>query len=361
MKIKINHKGGHMTIFYSDLVQFRGSHYDFGYSQGKQLNDSYTIKNRHRQWKLRKPKFRIDVARAKKAYLTYAPHIWNELLGMRDALEWSMETILRDFGGYRVECPRGGCSTITNKDYLMRNYDYHPKTYEGRYALFAPTDGGYATIGPTQRIVGRMDGMNEHGLSLAYNFMHRKNPGDGFICNTIGRMILEMTKDVNEAVSLLEEIPHRHSFSYILNDPKGESRIIETTPRGVVVREGMKCTNHFEMMKDENRKYLKDSIERMDVLDEIWHEGMNSQSAFSLLNDKTKGVFVEDYKSWAGTIHTTAYFPKKLKAKIALGSNKNPVVFDFRQWLDGENFKPLRMFGEVDTTLHFPHMKSNVY
>lgn len=349
-----------MTAFYSDLIQFRGSHYDFGYSQGKQLIDSFTIENRHKQWRLRKPRFRVDVLQAEKAYKAYAPSIWDELLGMKDALSWPMETILRDFGGYRVECPRGGCSTIANSEYLMRNYDYHPKTYEGRYVLYAPTDGGYATIGPTQRIVGRMDGMNEHGLSLAYNFMHRKNPGDGFICNAIGRIILEMTRDVKEAVEMLQNLPHRHSFSYILNDTNGVSRIVETTPRGVIVREGTKCTNHFETMKDENRKYLVDSLKRMNVLNAEWKEEIDSHAAFSLLNDKKKGVFVEDYKSWAGTIHTTAYFPKRLEAWIALGGDQVPHKFDFKTWLEGHDLAQLQMYGEVDTDLKFYHMEPNV-
>ncbi len=34
--------------------------------------------------------------------------------------------------------------------------------------------GGLSQIGPTSRVTGRMDGMNEYGLVMAYNFMHRK-------------------------------------------------------------------------------------------------------------------------------------------------------------------------------------------
>ena len=118
--------------------------------------------------------------------------VWEELLGLQEALEWPMERVLQEFGGYRLDYVRSGCSILTGQDYFIRNYDYHPKTYEGRYVFFQPTDQGYASIGPSQRGTGRMDGMNEKGLVIGYNFMNRKKPGDGFICCMIGRIIVEV-------------------------------------------------------------------------------------------------------------------------------------------------------------------------
>lgn len=206
---------------YSDVIQFRGSHYDFGYKQGELLKDSLTIENRKRIWKIRRPHFIIKEQEVKEAILPFAPAICDELLGLRDALQWDMQEVLQEFGGYRLHYMRSGCRIFTDSDYMIRNYDYHPKTYEGRFTIFAPTDQGYALIGPSQRITGRMDGMNEKGLCLGYNFMHRKKPGDGFICNMIGRMVLENCATVEEAVHMLKEVPHRHSFSYIVLDKTG--------------------------------------------------------------------------------------------------------------------------------------------
>ena len=345
---------------YSDIWGFRGNHYDFGFRQGELLKDSFTVKNREKQWKIRRPRFSINVEEAKQAITNIAPGIWKELIGLQDALGWDMAYVLQEFGGYRLDYVKSGCSIFTQEDYMIRNYDYHPKTYEGRYMLFQPTDGGYATIGPSQRVTGRMDGMNEKGLALGYNFMHRKEPGEGFICCMIGRLVLESCANVDEAVSLLEEMPHRHSFSYIMLDPDGETYVVEATPRSVEVRQSNVCTNHFEILQHENRRHLVDSYKRKEAIEAQRSDITDAYGAYRMMNDLHRGVFSDMYKSWSGTIHTSAYFPKELKAWFALGDTLEPVEFDFAAWLKGEEISEDRVLGEVDTDLPFLHMEANV-
>ncbi|TYS14455.1 linear amide C-N hydrolase [Rossellomorea vietnamensis] len=346
-----------MKEIYSEIIQFRGTHFDFGYMQGERIKDSLTVINRENQWKVRKPRFTIKPEEVKEAVTRFAPGVWEELLGLQEALKWPMERILKEFGGYRVDYLKSGCSILTGDNYLIRNYDYHPKTYEGRYTLYQPTDHqAYAIIGPSQRVTGRMDGMNEKGLSIGYNFMHRKNPGEGFICCMIGRLILEACANVEEAVAMLREIPHRHSFSYIVHDSSSETFIVETSPRGVRVRQNNACTNHFEIMLEENRNHLIDSKRRLDILQKNEDGNRDAAEAFRLLNDSDKGVFSDLYGSWAGTIHTSAYFPSELKAWFALGGDREPVEFDFNKWLQGEDLELDRITGEVDTDIPFVHM-----
>jgi predicted choloylglycine hydrolase len=345
---------------YSDVIQFRGSHYDFGVMQGERLKGSLILENRGRIWKIRRPHFLIEEEEVKNAMLPFAPGIWEELLGLADALEWKMEDVLREFGGYRLHYMRSGCSIFTGTDYMIRNYDYHPKTYEGRYMVFQPSDQGYATIGPSQRITGRMDGMNEKGLALGYNFMHRKKPGDGFICNMIGRMVLENCSTVQEAVTMLKEIPHRHSFSYIVLDQSGDTFIVEATPRSTEVRKDNVCTNHFERLTHENRHHLDDSFKRMEAIREQEGTITDAYQAFRMMNDSDRGVFSNQYKNWSGTIHTSGYFPKELKVWFALGGDRKPIIFDFNKWLKGQAFIEKKVIGEVNTDLPFVHMDKNV-
>jgi len=347
-----------MKKVFADIIQFRGTHYDFGLKQGMILKESILVKNREQQWKVRKPHFRIDVKETKQVFEKIAPLIWEELVGIQDALEWTMERVLLEFCGYRLDINKSGCSIYVGEDYLIRNYDYHPKTYDGRFMLYQPIDGGYAIIGPSQRCTGRMDGMNEKGLTMGYNFMNRKRPGDGFVCNMIGRLILELCATTEEAVDLLKEIPHRHSFSYTLFDNRGDiPYIVETSPRRVEVRQGYSCTNHFKIMTEENRHNLDDSKKRLEIIENMQTNGLNGEEAFRLLNDSDKGVFSKLYGSWAGTIHTSAYFPTEMEAWFALGGDQEPVRFDFAKWLRGEDLPSDRIEGEVDTDIPFVNME----
>ncbi|PKR77605.1 acyl-CoA--6-aminopenicillanic acid acyltransferase [Halalkalibacillus sediminis] len=349
-----------MKEIYSEVIQFRGNHYDFGYEQGKQLKDSLTIHNRNRQWKKKRARFVIDIDEAKKAFMTFAPQIWDEFEGLQAGLEMPMEDVLRNFGGYRVEPERSGCSIMTGTDYMVRNYDFHPQTYDGRYTFFQPTDGGYAVVGPSSRITGRMDGMNEEGLVMGYNFTHRKKTHDGFVCYMIGRMILETCANVDEAVALLKEIPHRNAFSYVMIDSSEVTYVVEASPRGVKVRESNVSTNHFEVLTDENRNHLIDSQKRQTVIEDHLDEWSEAKQAFNYFNDSSLDLFSDKYKSWSGTIHTTAYFPKEKVAWFTLGGDKEPVVFDFEKWLNGTDVSIERIYGEVNTTLGFANMDAFV-
>ncbi len=76
-----------------------------------------------------------------------------------------------NFGHYRfTDLKESGCTVFQGKDFMVQNYDYHPATYDGRYLLYQPTDSGLAQIGPVSRVTGRMDGMNESGLTMGYHY-----------------------------------------------------------------------------------------------------------------------------------------------------------------------------------------------
>jgi predicted choloylglycine hydrolase len=347
-----------MNQYYSDVIQYRGTHYDFGYFQGELLKSSPILSNREKQWGPKKDRhFLVDSEFFKDIMTKIAPAILEEIRGLADALRLDMEKAFRLFGGHYLEFTRSGCSIFSDPNFMVRNYDSHPRGYEGRYMLYAPTDGGYAVIGPSMQITGRIDGMNEKGLVMGYNFTHSKKSGDGFICNMIGRLILETCANVYEAISLLEKIPHRHSFSYVLLDPAGESYIVEASPRQVIARKSNVCTNHFHLLDEENRYRQEETREReQNILNQQQHAA-NPYEAFKVMNSPDYGIFSKKYEAAAGTIHTSVYFPKELKAWFVIGPDRMPVIFDLNKWLQGEKVPITRMKGQLDYHRPFVNME----
>lgn len=338
-----------MAQVYSDIIQYRGTHYDFGYFQGKKLRNSPLLPNRKKQWgpKLNRH-FIIDLEGFQDLIMNMAPRIWDEIKGLADALHMPIDEAVQFFGGYYLEFVRSGCSIFADTDFMVRNYDSHPRSYEGRYLFYQPSDSGYAVIGPSMQVTGRIDGMNEKGLVMGYNFTHRKQSADGFLCNMIGRLILETCADVVEAIALLKDIPHRHSFSYVLLDKGGVSYVVEASPREVAVRRSQVCTNHFHLLDEENRYRQDESRRRETAIEEKQQTGSSPYQAFQVMNNPAYDIFSFKYDAAAGTLHTAAYFPQTLKAWFSLGPDRKPVIFDFNRWLGGQNINVTRILGDID-------------
>lgn len=347
-----------MKHYESDVIQFTGSHYNFGYKQGELLKESPLLYNREKQWATkRKHHFNVNEVEASELFTKFFPQMLEELQGLADALDWTIADAFREFGGLYAEYERSGCSILTGPDFMIRNYDADPAYYEGRYMIYKPTDGGYATIGPSMQITGRTDGMNEKGLAMGYNFINRRGLADGFLCNMIGRMILETCANVEEAIVLLKAIPHRISFSYVLIDPSGASYVVEATPRRVAARRSTISTNHFEVLVEENRYRMEDSIRRQEKLAVSEKHIKNTYAAYQLLNDEEHDVFAHKYDASAGTIHTAAYLPHKKKALFAIGRNRMPVVFDLNRFMEGERVNVTKIKGALAYHLPFATME----
>ncbi|TQS75787.1 linear amide C-N hydrolase [Ornithinibacillus gellani] len=347
-----------MKQYYSDTIQFNGNHYDFGLMQGELLKKSPILENRKKQWsKSRKRHFHINKQEAIQLFSNLMPSMLDELQGLADALNWSIEDALIEFGGYYVDYEQSGCSILTGSKYYIRNYDSHPGYYEGRYLIYQPTDTGYATIGPSMQITGRTDGMNEKGLVVGYNFINRVGSENGFVCNMICRIILETCANVQEAIVMLKKIPHRTSFSYVLLDQLGESYVVEASPRKVVARKATVSTNHFELLTEENRYRMDDSLRRWNTLKTNQRPNLDVIKAYRLLNDQEKEIFSHQYDASAGTIHTSAYLPVEKKALFAIGNNQLPVIIDFNHLLHGGKMNIKQMKGKLQFHIPFVNME----
>ena len=134
----------------------------------------------------------------------------------------------------------------------------------------------------------------------------------------IGRIVLETCANVEEAISLLKEIPHRRSFSYVLLNQTGSpswSKSRQEKSFSINPRFG---TNHFDVLTHENRYQIDDSLQRYQAMKDHESHFLNANSAFQMMNSTDNGVFSKKYGAWAGTLHTAGYFPNSRSAGLPL-------------------------------------------
>ncbi|OLN23459.1 acyl-CoA--6-aminopenicillanic acid acyl-transferase [Domibacillus antri] len=347
-----------MQRFYVDVIQGRGSYYDLGYLAGEKLAASplYHVHQKRRSKSMRS--YSIHFPQVKQYFHKYAPVMWEEFEGMADALKWTMYDVIHEYSGFQLDDVNSGCSAMMNNGFFARNYDFHPKTYEGRLLLWQP-DHGYASIGISGRMAGRIDGMNEKGLVIGFHFVNRRRAEDGFTCSIIARLILDTCATTEEAIDLLNEMPHRHSFNYSLYDASLQSAVVEASPRCVHVHyNAVSCANHFisEKLHDENRYHTLESKDRLRTLQHYARIPHTAADAYTFFNDPSYGIFKKKYGSWSGTLHTTVYEPKSLQVLVGIGEKARPIPLDFKRWLEGARLPVTRILGEIDSNELFVHM-----
>src|SRR5699024_12586051 len=135
-----------------------GTHFAYGEFQGKQLLNTPLLSNRLEQWGPKKERHFIIDTKAVKDYINQlAPGTLEEINGLASATNVDIQEAIRLFSGNYLEYQRRGCSVFTDPHYMIRNYDSHPRSYEGRHLLYQPTDVRYATLGPSIPITCGLD------------------------------------------------------------------------------------------------------------------------------------------------------------------------------------------------------------
>jgi len=348
-----------MQKFHIDVIKGSATYYELGVLQAKKMIQTplFKVHTNRREESIKK--YTIDFNQAEKYFKEFSPGLLDELYGVASVTGWSKEEVIHEYSGYQSDWNKSGCSAMMKDGFYARNYDYHPKTYEGRLLLWEPHEG-YASIGTSGRMIGRIDGMNEKGLVVGYHFVNRRNPTEGFICTTIARFLLDTCASTAEAITLLKKIPHRHAFNYSLYDKEGNASVVEASGRGISIRSTniIACSNHFQTNDQlkENRYHIAESKTRLSMLEEKRHNKMTPLDAFYFFNNPVNGVFKKSYGSWSGTIHTAVYIPDQLTVLFGLGENAKPISINFGEWLKTKSFPITKIFGEVDTNEQFSHV-----
>jgi predicted choloylglycine hydrolase len=190
---------------------------------------------------------------------------------------------------------------------LIRNYDYPPGLCD---ALALRTHwSGRSVLGMSDCGWGLMDGINDHGLSIAIAFGGRRAVGRGFGIGLVVRYLLQLCTTTQEAVERLVRQPVQMSYNVAIIDATGDHRIVKTAPdRPAEVSLELSCANRQGVTEWAEHAVYCNTVER--------EERLHSLATFPLIEpDDLVVAFLRPplYRSlvestW-GTVYTASYSP----------------------------------------------------
>lgn len=166
------------------------------------------------------------------------PGLLDEIDAIADGLDADREQVRCDalaFGG-GLGCSLIGLSgehTASGKPVFGRNHDWKPSTRKYAKLFYTRPSDGFASVGATSRFVGRHDGVNESGLAIAFSGVPRNDFEPGVMWALAIRGVLDHCATVQEAVDLLEDIPHAYTVNFLIADAHDELAIVEASPDAV--------------------------------------------------------------------------------------------------------------------------------
>ncbi|MEM9857770.1 MAG: C45 family peptidase [Bacteroidota bacterium] len=170
----------------------------------------------------------------------YYPEVVEEIEGFAKGIQDTPENLAAFLLSLGVFDTQGQCSVFVFKNHdsvvVGRNYDMlfaFKKFTES--SLIAPKDK-YAYICQSDVFIGRSDGINEKGLSVAMSFVNgtQVQPGIGF--HFVVRKVLENCSSTEEAVRLIGNTKVSAANNFLIADVSGDIAVVESAPQKSVVR-----------------------------------------------------------------------------------------------------------------------------
>jgi predicted choloylglycine hydrolase len=330
------------------VVDLQGEYVQFGRTQGNEMKQSPLLLQMKKLAALnRNP----NTAKGKALLKKFSPNLLEEIAGLGEVLQLDRTDALQ-FSGYDVVFPKMGCTTLVTEGAYIRNYDFSPLLYDARLVFTNPANG-YATVGFSQLVTGRLDGMNEKGLVAGLHFVNNEERAEGFFATSIVRMLLEQCANTDEAVRLITAIPHGYCYNYSITDRDGNSVRIEAAPDRQIITsaEPLICTNHFESdaLKDKNRNHLQvqSSLARKQYIRSLLEKNLTVPDLFKAFNHRESPLFAEHYKEYFGTLHTVVYLPEELKVLVGVGGNQEQTEFSLGDYMKNKQTLPCCLTGEI--------------
>ena len=255
-----------------------GEFYEMGLKYGKLLYDkaNFIIPN------ISKQKMDFGLESYEELKLFY-PEVVEEINGFAKGIKDEPEKLgvfLLSLGVFNAT---GQCSVFAFKNddstIVGRNYDmlFDFKKFT-ESSLIAPKDR-YSYISQSDVFIGRSDGINEKGLSVAMSFVNGTEIQTGISFHFIVRKVLEDCENTHQAVELIQKANVSTANNFLIADKNGEIVVVESAPQKSMVRRPKKderfvyITNQF--ISDEMKAYDGGGVEWSKSLER--YKGLNER------------------------------------------------------------------------------------
>jgi predicted choloylglycine hydrolase len=168
------------------------------------------------------------------------PEVLEEISGFAQAYELPYERFAAFMFGIGAFKPQPDCSLFAAANgsgvLFGHNCDFfYSFKYYTESTLTLP-ENGYFSIGQSDVLIGKEDGMNEKGLAVAMTGVESPiiKPGISF-CLAV-RCILDKCSTTAEAVRILSEAKLTSANNFLIADKTGELAVVEASPTRLRVR-----------------------------------------------------------------------------------------------------------------------------
>jgi len=316
-------------------IAFQGSPYDVGYTLGglveksPQLKEINILDKEHETVKLNK---KLEILRE------FCPNVIDEAKGLSDRLKIPVARLTAFCDDLFLT---GACSQIAalppitqNSHTLIgRSYEWTPD--DEMNLMIIKEEGFPAQVGFSLFLFGRMDGMNELGLSVTMSSCEYGQPsyGEGIWFPLILRTILDNCSNTNDAVYLLKQMPVRCSANILIADKCGTATIAEIAcygnDRKISLRSDKKlliATNHYindDMLKYDNHHGIHSETRYKAIEHRMKKAAGNitDNTIKMLLSDKMPdGVCCPYYEDGLGTLRSMIFDVTNQTVNVCFGS-----------------------------------------
>jgi len=232
---------------------------------------------------------------------------------------------------YLVNCSQ---AVIVDQDgpYLIRNYDLDPDLNEATFLSTAWR--GTRVAGMVEAMAGLSDGMNEFGLAASLTFGGRVVTSKGFGIPLIMRYVLQMCRDIPEAIEALRSVPSHMSYNVTLVDKSGDWATVFLAPdRPAIVRMQPWATNHQLGVEWPRHGRVSNTLGRAEhIATLLGTSNVTSRDLDAAFHSAP--IYSTNYAQGFGTVYTAAYRPTQGTARLSWrdGTSQEWAISNVTPW-----------------------------